>query len=160
MMHSPSVQPISSSSPGTGSVTTMWEEATLSRSRSGPSQLLAAAPIASTAEPARTVPAAVRATTPPPASRSESTGEDSKRSTPRSRRRSRRPSASRAGCTVAPLGEIAPARSRRGAAAQTQRTQQRQDNQDHAPPTPPNPPPPPPPPATPPTPPAPLLRVP
>ena len=109
-MHSPLVQPISSSTSGTGSVRTMWEEATVRRPRSGPRRPLAALPIASTPRAARTEPPAVRASTPSPLSRNERTGEDSKISTPAASSCSRSPSASRAGCTVAEVGETAPAR--------------------------------------------------
>ena len=70
VMHSPPVQPISSSRSGTGSVRTMWEEATVRRPRSGPRRPLAAAPIASTRARRRgRAPPSVRASTPPAASR-------------------------------------------------------------------------------------------
>jgi hypothetical protein len=82
----------------------MWEEVIVSRLRSGPCPALAAPPIASTAARALTVPVAVRASTPSGASRSARTGVDSNSSTPRARSRSRKPSASRAGCTVAEVG--------------------------------------------------------
>src|ERR671914_586585 len=62
-MHSPPVQPISSITSGTGSVSTMWEEVTVSRVRSS-RRARAAAPIATTAAPARTRPPAVSASTP------------------------------------------------------------------------------------------------
>ena len=55
-MHSPPVQPISSSTSGTGSVITMWLEVTVSRRRSGRLAGAAPAPVASTAAPARTRP--------------------------------------------------------------------------------------------------------
>ncbi len=103
-MHSPPVQPTSSSSSGTGSVRTMWEEATVSRLRIGPCGAVAADPTASTAVDARTVPAAVCASTPSDNPASRITGEPSQTSTPRPRNRSRSPSASRAGCTVAAPG--------------------------------------------------------
>jgi hypothetical protein len=61
-MHSPPVQPMSSSTSGTGSVRTMWEEVTDSRDRSGAIER-AAGPTARTAAPARTLPLSVSATT-------------------------------------------------------------------------------------------------
>ena len=63
-MHSPPVQPISSSTSGTGSVITMWLEVSVSRRRSGGSRP-AHGPAASTAAPARTRPPAVSTSTPP-----------------------------------------------------------------------------------------------
>ena len=109
-MHSPPVQPISSSSAGTGSVITMWEEAIERRPRSGQRRPFAAPPIASTALSARTTPAAVRASTTPARRLRLCTGEDSKTSTPAASSRPRRPSASRAGCTVAASGKKTPPR--------------------------------------------------
>ena len=110
MIASPPVQPICSSTSGTGSVRTMWEEATVSWPRRGPRRPFAALPIATTARSARTAPPSVRAITPPGSERSERTAEDSKIATPSSRSRRRIPSASRAGCTVAEPGETAPPR--------------------------------------------------
>jgi hypothetical protein len=103
-MHSSPVQPTSSSSSGTGSVMTMWEEATVRRLRSGPRGDFAAAPTASTAARALTTPPGVRASTPDGEPARRVTGERSRTSTPRARRRSRSPRASRAGCTVAAPG--------------------------------------------------------
>ena len=78
MIASPPVQPIFSITSGTGSVITMWEEATVSRLRSGPPAALAAGPIASTPRGARTrAPVATVASTPSAASRKRRTGEDS-----------------------------------------------------------------------------------
>ena len=60
--------------------------------------------------PARTAPPAVRASTPSAGVRSARIGEDSKISTPLASSRSRRPSARRAGCTVAASGKKTPPR--------------------------------------------------
>ena len=110
-MHSPPVQPISSSSSGTGSVSTMWEEAIESRPRSGPRRPLAAPPIASTAA-RRPHDAAGGARLDPvgaPPQRAASARTRRPRPRPRSSR-SRRPSARRAGCTVAASGKKTPPR--------------------------------------------------
>ena len=123
--HSPPVQPSSSITSGTGSVSTMWDEVTLRRERSSGSER-AAGPTASTAVPARTRPPAVSATTPPPLpfalarERSARTCERSKTATPRSIRRRRRPRARRAGCSVAKSGTLTPRRN--SGAAQVRRT--------------------------------------
>ena len=77
VMHSSPVQPISSSSSGTGSVRTMCDEVTVSRLRRGPRLPAAAPPIATTAELALIVPPSVRASTPSGAARSPCTGEPS-----------------------------------------------------------------------------------
>ena len=57
-MHSPPVQPSSSITSGTGSVSTMCEEVTVSRERRR-GWARAAGPTASTTAPARTLPEAV-----------------------------------------------------------------------------------------------------
>ena len=103
-MHSPPVQPTSSSSSGTGSVRTMWEEATESRLCSGPPARLGGG--------ANREHGALRPHDAPGGMRLDArsrpgdrlTGERSQTSTPRARNRSRNPSASRAGCTVAAFG--------------------------------------------------------
>jgi hypothetical protein len=83
---------------GTGSVRTMWLEATVRRRRSGASRPEAALS-ATIAAPARTRPEEVRAVVPC----SARTRDPSKIRTPRAASRSRRPNASRAGWTVAPV---------------------------------------------------------
>ncbi len=78
VMASPPVQPIFSSTSGTGSVIRMWEEATVSRPRNGAPRPFAAPPIARTPRGARTrAPVAVVASTPSGASRKRATGVDS-----------------------------------------------------------------------------------
>ena len=109
---SPPVQPISSSTSGTGSVISMWLEVTVSRSRKGEPAEARAPPIASTAAGAITVPEGVTASTPPAVSRSRCTGERSKRAAPRSSSRRRSPAARRAGCTVAASAKSTPPRNR------------------------------------------------
>ncbi len=109
-MHSPPVQPISASSSGTGSVRTMCEEAT-----EKPVVKRAVATLGGAADRQHRAGGADRAgggpgLTPSSPSRSERTAEPSWISTPCARRRSRRPSASRAGCTVAEVGQTAPPR--------------------------------------------------
>ena len=104
-MHSPPVQPTSSSSSGTGSVRTMWEEAIVSRPRSGPRGAFAAPPIASTAAPARTMPPSVRASTPPGAAAGRGPAR-TRRSRPRAR------AAARAGRTPGAPAAPSPRRGR------------------------------------------------
>ena len=101
-MHSPPVQPISSSRSGTGSVTSMWVEVTASRLRSGPNPA-AAALIATTAVGAITRPPVSVSTTtsPDPPARRRRARVPSWIATPSSSNAARRPSASLAGCTLA-----------------------------------------------------------
>ena len=107
-MHSPPVQPISSSRSGTGSVRTMWEEATVRLLRSGARGAFAAAPTASTAAPARTAPPAVRASTPSGrVKRTRSVTGERSRPPPRS------PAAARAGRAPAAPAAPSPRRGRR-----------------------------------------------
>ena len=109
-MHSPPVQPTSSSKSGTGSVITMWEEVTVRRELS-PSTARVRGPTASTAADARTEPpSSVRATTPPRSPPTPDTRERSKIRTPRSSSFARSPSASRAGWSVAKSGTNTPRR--------------------------------------------------
>ena len=102
-MHSPPVQPSSSSTSGTGSVITMWLEVRVSARRSGRKRS-SEPPAPRIAAPARTRPPGVAATTASTLSVSESTRVCSWISTPASRTRVRRPAASRAGWTVAAIG--------------------------------------------------------
>ena len=102
---------------GTGSVRTMWEEATVSRPRSGPRRPLAAAPIASTARSARTRRRSVRASTPSAPSRAAHRRGLVDLDPVVAQPLARIPSARRAGCTVAALGaDGAGAEGGRGAA--------------------------------------------
>ncbi len=102
-MHSPPVQPISSSRSGTGSVITMCEEVSVSRDRR-PGTEASQPPAASTAAPARTRPPVASTTTADPSRATRSTGVRSRIATPRSSSRARSPRPSRAGCTVAAPG--------------------------------------------------------
>ena len=102
-MHSPPRQPSSSIKSGTGSVMTMWLEVAVRARRSGRKRSREL-PAASTQDFARTVPMSAAMTTSPPFSVTERTAERSWMTTPASSSRRRRPSASLAGCTVAPCG--------------------------------------------------------
>ena len=103
---SPPVQPSSSSTSGTGSVRTMWLDATAWASRK-PGKPAVALFTASTAALARTRPRGVTATASTPSRR---TGVRSCSRTPASTTFARSPSASRAGWTVADVRRIAPPR--------------------------------------------------
>ena len=105
-MFSPPVQPISSITSGTGSLITMWLEATESAWRK-PWNPAVALFTASTAASARTVPSRVDAL---PSADSFRTGVRSWSRTPASITFARRPSARSAGCTFAAVGRSRPPR--------------------------------------------------
>ena len=104
-MHSPPVQPISSSRSGTGSVRTMWEEVTVSALRSGAPRRLGGGPEGQHGGAGANDPGGgARHDSIGAVGRGFATGEPSQISTPLARSRSRNPNASRAGCTVAAPG--------------------------------------------------------
>ena len=111
-MHSPPVQPISSSTSGTGSVSTMCEEVTDRRERSGGTPRVAAGPWRAPRRPRERCRTRPPRSTPPASARSASDGERSRTCAPRSISRRRRPSARRAGCRVAKSGISTPRRKR------------------------------------------------